>query len=232
MDVGDVGTYKAWQRHGCQVRRGEHATSVVLWKEVRRDRNEEENREQRGLFATTFAAEQVKGSDALIAARNQLGESPDRLADAERYFAAVGANVSEAGSRAFYQSRDDRIVVPPLAQFGTAEHFCATLAHEHVHWTGAEHRLNRDMPGRFGDDAYAAEELVAELGAAFWCGQSGIGAATRDDHTSYLAGWLKILRSDARALVSVSSRAQHAVDFLNRAAGYEDEAPGLVNAAV
>ena len=78
----------------------------------------------------------------------------------------------------------------------------------------------RDLTGRFGSDAYAAEELVAELGAAMWCAQIGISAATRPDHASYLSSWLGILKADARALVTVASKAQAAVDWLNTAAGY------------
>ena len=80
--------------------------------------------------------------------------------------------------------------------------------------------MNRDLSGRFGDDSYAAEELVAELGAAMWCAQAGLSAVTRLDHAAYLAGWLRVLRSDARALVTVASRAQAAVDHLNTLTGY------------
>ena len=107
-----------------------------------------------------------------------------------------------------------------LAQFDTAAHYYATRAHETIHWTGHTSRLNRDLTGRFGDDAYAAEELVAELGAAMWCAQTGLTTITRADHAAYLAGWLRILRSDARALVTVASRAQAAVDWLNTHTGH------------
>ncbi len=80
---------------------------------------------------------------------------------------------------------------------------------------------------RFGDDAYAVEELVAELGAAFWCAQAGLSASTRDDHAGYLAGWVKILREQSRVLLTVASKAQAALDYLNRCAGY---GPPAVNA--
>lgn len=80
--------------------------------------------------------------------------------------------------------------------------------------------MDRDLTGRFGSDSYAAEELVAELGVAMWCAQAGLSAATRADHASYLAGWLRVLRSDARALVTVAARAQAAVDHLNTVADH------------
>jgi antirestriction protein ArdC len=89
-----------------------------------------------------------------------------------------------------------------------------------VHWTGHRSRLGRDLSGRFGDHAYGAEELVAELGAAFWCAHFGMAQVTRDDHAAYLADWLRLLRADTRALVSACSHAQHAVDHLNVLAGH------------
>ncbi len=124
------------------------------------------------------------------------------------------------GNVACYRPTTDTIHVPNLDRFDQAAHYYSTLAHEHVHWTGHPSRLDRDLSGRFGSDAYAAEELVAELGAAMWSAQAGLSAATRQDHAAYLAHWLNILRADPRALVTVASRAQAAVDDLNQRAGH------------
>ncbi|MAT05832.1 MAG: hypothetical protein CL424_12410 [Acidimicrobiaceae bacterium] len=221
-------TYRGWQRHGAQVRRGERATQVVLWKQTRpadrndtRDDNDAERQRPR-LFARTyavFAAEQVDGADDLLARRRLERDTPDRIETAERYFAAIGSRVEQGGNRAYYQPTTDEIHVPALEQFDQPAHYYATLAHEHAHWTGHADRLSRDLTGRFGDDAYAAEELVAELAAAMWCAQHDISAVTRPDHAAYLAGWLRILRADTRALVTASSKAQAAVDYLNDTAG-------------
>src|SRR5215203_4791621 len=82
-----------------------------------------------------------------------------------------------------------------LAQFAQASDYYSTAAHEHVHWTGHASRLQRDLSGRFGDHAYGAEELVAELGAAFWCAQFELAQATREDHAAYLGDWLALLQS-------------------------------------
>jgi antirestriction protein ArdC len=193
-------TYRGWHRHGAQVRRGEKATQVVLWKpttpqatDTAHDDDEQTGR-RRQLLAraySVFAAEQVDGADEIVARRTgRLAErdTPERIATADAYFAAVGATIVQGGNRAYYRPMTDTIHVPALAQFDHAAHHAGTLAHEHVHWTGHPDRLARDLSGRFGSDSYAAEELVAELGAAMWCAQMGLSAVTRPDHAAYLAG--------------------------------------------
>jgi antirestriction protein ArdC len=228
-------TYRSWQRHGCQVRRGEKGTAVVLWKPTTStaddttDTGSDEQPGQRRLIArtfTVFAAEQVDGADKIIGrhAADRAGrDTPERLAEADRYFAAIGGSVIEGGNRAYYSPTDDSIHLPMFHQFESAAVAASTKSHEFAHWTGSAERLARDLTGRFGSDAYAAEELVAELAAAMWCGQMGISAATRTDHAQYLAGWISVLKTDARALVTVASKAQAAVDYLNVCAGYSPE---------
>ena len=230
---GTFGTYRAWQRHGAQVRRGERATQVVLWKPTNPTdadtKTDDTDDTPAGGLASSPAPtpcsppSKCDGADDIIARRNQQRterDTPERIDAAEQYFAAVGADVIEGGNRACYQPATDTIHLPTLAQFDNAAHYYATRAHEHIHWTGHADRLDRDLTGRFGYDAYAAEELVAELGAAMWCAQTGLTTITRADHAAYLAGWLRILRSDARALVTVASRAQAAVDWLNTHTGH------------
>jgi antirestriction protein ArdC len=229
-------TYRGWQRHDAQVRRGAKATQVVLWKattpsEADNEGNDHRKGSRRRLIArayTVFAAEQVDGAAEILASRaEQLAnrDTPGRIEAADAYFAAVGATVIEGGNSAYFQPSTDSIHVPALAQFDTAAHHAATKAHEHIHWTGTTERLSRDMCGRFGSDSYAAEELVAELGAAMWCAHMSLSSVTLEDHASYLAGWLRVLRADARALVTVASRAQAAVDYLNTKAGHTTDAP-------
>src|SRR5690606_12591165 len=95
-----------------------------------------------------------------------------------------------------------------------AEAFYSTLSHELVHWGGASHRLDRDLSGRFGSEAYAIEELVAELGAAFLCGDLGITPEPRADHAQYIAHWLRVLKNDKRAIFSAASKASEAANWL------------------
>lgn len=222
------GTFAGWKRHGTHARRGERGTTVALWKPITPADDTEDEGERRLVARTfvVFSADQVDGGADLIAQRNKSRSinTAERIESAEKFFAALGATVIEQGNTASYRPADDTIHIPPLGQFDRAEHFYATLGHEHVHWTGHTTRLARDLTGRFGTDAYAAEELVAELGAAMWSAQHGIGSVTRQDRASYLAAWLRILKADARALVTVASKAQAAVDYLNTAAGLSQAA--------
>ena len=219
-------TYRGWQRHNCQVRRGELGTQVVLWKPTERKDQEtsedEMGRSRRSLLArtfTVFAAEQVEGGERVLAPRIDRPES-ERLAAADAYFSTIGSRVVLGGDRACYVPSLDTIHLPAFEQFGRPSDFYSTAAHEHTHWTGHTDRLGRDLSGRFGDHAYGAEELVAELGAAFWCAQFELAQATREDHAAYLGDWLALLQSDSRALVAACGHAQRAVDHLNSLAGW------------
>ena len=228
------GTYRSWQRHGGQVRRGEHGTQVVLWKPTERpDRDDagvDPGSTRRSLLArafTVFAAEQVDGARAVDLSPTE----PISVGAAVVYFTAIGARVVRGGDVACYVPATDTIHLPPVERFSHPDHAASTECHEHVHWTGHASRLARDLSGRFGDQAYGAEELVAELGAAFWSAQVGLEQAVRDDHARYLGNWLAILRADARALVAVCGHAQRAVDFLNTAAGVTAGAETLEEAS-
>jgi antirestriction protein ArdC len=106
----------------------------------------------------------------------------------------------------------DTIVMPPAEAFRTVEHFYATELHELGHWTAHEKRLNRDLKNRFGSKAYAAEELVAELTAAFLCAHLGIQGELR--HAGYIADWISLLKEDDRALFTAASKASQAAEFL------------------
>jgi antirestriction protein ArdC len=149
-------------------------------------------------------------------------DEPARLEAAEGYFERVAASLVYGGDVACYVPAADVIRLPELAQFERATDFYSTSAHEHVHWTGHRSRLDRDLSGRFGDRAYGAEELIAELGAAFWCAQFQLEQAIRADHAAYIGDWLAILCQDVRALVVACGQAQQAIDYLNTAAGWHD----------
>jgi antirestriction protein ArdC len=107
--------------------------------------------------------------------------------------------------------------MPEFDQFKQAEGYYATMGHESIHWTGHESRNNRLLnTTRFGDEAYAFEELVAELGSAFLCAHLGIANDPRPDHAQYIQGWLKALNGDKRAVFTAASKAQAALDFLTK----------------
>ena len=96
------------------------------------------------------------------------------------------------------------------------EAYHAVLGHECIHWSGAVHRLNREFGRkRWGDEGYAAEELVAELGSAFLSADLGITPEPRDDHASYIANWLQVLKNDKRAIFTAAAHAERATGFLH-----------------
>ena len=139
---------------------------------------------------------------------------------AEAFIAATDAKISIGGDRAFYRPSADIIAMPDRHRFiGTetstaTEGWYSTLLHEMTHWSGASHRMDRTFGKRFGDDAYAMEEMVAELGAAFLCGDLGITAEPRPDHAAYIGNWLRILKSDRKAIFTAASAANKAAEFL------------------
>jgi antirestriction protein ArdC len=81
-----------------------------------------------------------------------------------------------------------------------------------AHWTAHPSRCNRQLGQRFGDDAYAAEELIAEIGSAFLCAHCRIDGQLQ--HASYLASWLRVLRADKRAIFVAATKAQQAADYV------------------
>lgn len=139
-----------------------------------------------------------------------------RIDAADRFFAATGATIRHGGTRAFYAEGPDHVQMPPFETFRDAESHAATLAHEITHWTKHEKRLARDFGhARFGDEGYAKEELVAELGSAFLCADLGITPEVREDHAAYIGHWLKALHDDKRLIFTAAAHAQRAADYLH-----------------
>jgi antirestriction protein ArdC len=140
---------------------------------------------------------------------------------ADRLIRATGARVTESGDRAFYSVTHDQITMPDRVRFtGTTslsptEGYYAVLLHELTHWSGAKHRLDRGFGARFGEDAYAMEALVAELGAAFLCADLHITPEPRPDHAAYIDHWLRILKSDRKAIFAAASAASRAAEYLS-----------------
>jgi antirestriction protein ArdC len=222
---GTWGTYKQWAEAGAQVRKGEKASYVVFYKEFTVAAEDSDEAETR-LFARAtpvFGAEQVDGYDA------PENDAPttviETIARAESFVSATGATIAHGGSRAFYRPSTDSIQLPPREAFigsptsTPAEAYYSTLLHELTHGTSAEARCNRQLGERFGDDAYAMEELVAELGAAFLCADLGITDEPRRDHAQYLDNWLQVLKADKKAIFTAASKASAAVAYLESLQG-------------
>jgi antirestriction protein ArdC len=118
------------------------------------------------------------------------------------------------GNRAFYRPSIDTVTMPPVKQFKSEDDYLCTLAHEVVHWSGAAHRLNRDLSGRFGSESYAMEELVAEMGAAFLSLMLGVTPTVREDHAQYIASWIKTMKGDKSAVFKAATLATQAASYI------------------
>ena len=113
--------------------------------------------------------------------------------------------------------------MPGFDQFPDRVDFYSVLAHETTHWTSHGSRCDRQLGKRFGDDAYAMEELIAELGSAFTMARLELELTPREDHAKYIQSWLRVLRADKRAIFTAASKAQQAADYLMKQAGVSSE---------
>ncbi|RVU11997.1 ArdC family protein [Methylobacterium oryzihabitans] len=213
-------TYRQWAALGAQVRRAERGTLVLFYKELphsARAEASDDNTADRAPFvaraAYVFNAAQVDTAPPVASASNSVAP-PTSLPTFDTFVRATGARINEGGTRACYVPATDTIHLPPRATFHTPTCYAGTLAHELIHWTGAPHRLARDLTGRFGARAYAAEELTAELGAAFVLADLGIARTPHSIHAAYCASWAPLLRADPHALTHAATQASRAADYL------------------
>ena len=221
------GTYRQWQDRGAQVRKGEKSSLIIFYKQFDADDQAEQSgsdqfNDDRRFIARASRVFNIAQVDGYVLSEPDIStEQIDPILAAESFIASTGANITVGGERAFYNRGTDSITMPDRHRFvGTktstaTEGWYSTLLHELVHYTGAEHRLNRTFGERFGDDAYAMEEMTAELGAAFLCGDLGITAEPRADHADYIGHWLRILKGDRKAIFTAASAANKAAEFLS-----------------
>jgi antirestriction protein ArdC len=215
-------TYKQAQELGAHVRKGEKSTEVVY---AATHAVEQEQRDEAGNPTVksipflkrywVFNVDQIDGLPDRFHPAPIVRDPIQLHEQSERFFAATGATVRHGGGAAFYAPGADVIQLPAPEAFRDRVAYGSTKAHEFIHWTGAKCRLEREYGKRFGDAAYAFEELVAELGAAFLCADLGLSAEPRQDHAAYLASWLEILKGDKRAIFTAASAAQKACEFLH-----------------
>lgn len=215
-------TFRQAKELGANVRKGAKGTLVVYADRITRTETCEDGQEcERGIHFmksySVFNVEQIEGLPPHFYATSAPPLDPaERIEAADQFFANTGADIHHGGNHAYYAGQSDHVQMPQFESFRDAESYCSTLAHEITHWTKHPSRLDRDFGRRkFGDEGYAREELVAEIGAAFLCCDLGITPEPRDDHAAYLDHWLKVLKEDKRAIFRAAAHAQRAVDFLH-----------------
>jgi antirestriction protein ArdC len=218
------GTLKKINERGGSVRKGEHSTLVIFWKSyLHKAASDDESDERRFMlrYCRVFNADQADwadGKEPVYGAVERL--EVERIAAAEAIAAGYkDPPTVQTGGAAYYEGGAvDRVTMPPIDAFASAEEYYSTLFHELTHSTGHESRLDREgirrgSFGRFGDAVYSKEELVAEMGAAMLCGIAGIDQkALVENSAAYLRSWLSVLREDSKLIVQAGAQAQHAAD--------------------
>ena len=219
---GEWATYQQWQDKGAQVRKGEKSTLVVFWKfanDSSESQEGETSHSSRLLFTRGYSVFNASQVDGYTLTADSEMPMPERIAHAETFFQTIRAEVRHGGNQAYYAPATDHIQMPPFPAFRDNLSYYSTLAHETTHWTASTSRCDRQLGKRFGDSAYAAEELIAELGAAFTCAHLGLSTQPREDHAQYINSWLKVLKADSRAIFTAASKAQQATDWMIARAG-------------
>ncbi|MHB8416295.1 MAG: ArdC family protein [Acidiferrobacteraceae bacterium] len=210
-------TFKQADALGAHVRKGEHGEKCVFFKPyVRESVNASGEKETKRAAVmkgfTVFNICQIEGLPAVEPETVRPVFSP--LQQAESVLIASGASIQYGGNHAYYRPSTDTIHLPEREKFISAEGYYGTALHELTHWTGHKSRLAREYGQRFGDNAYAFEELIAELGSAFLSADLGLIKGTLENHASYLASWIKILKGDSKAIWTASAAAAKAHAFI------------------
>jgi antirestriction protein ArdC len=227
-------TFRQALKIGAHVRKEEKGTSIVCADRFvpyrERTRAAEAGDEPKAIpflkSFTVFNTDQCEDLPADIAPTPAPVNDNLILPQAEALIRATGADIRIGGNRAFYVPSADYIQVPPPSAVFEPVNWHRTVCHELGHWSGAAHRLNRDLSGEFGSSSYAREELCAEMTGTFVCAALSIVPTVR--HADYLASWLEVLREDNRAIIRAASAASKAADYL---LAFRDENPAPETAA-
>lgn len=214
-------TFRQATQLGGSVRKGEKSCPVVFWKQLKIEDKESGETERIPLlrYYHVFNVAQCDGLKVLNALMEPIGNDSSKPEE-------IVANMPQPPAlkhgmiRAYYSPGDDYVGLPARERFDTEESYFAVLFHELVHSTGHEKRLKRSTlteSAGFGTNPYCKEELIAEMGAAFLCGQAEIAEQTMENSAAYIQGWLAQLKNDKTLMVQAAAQAQKAADFiLNR----------------
>ena len=228
---GRWATFQQWRAAGAKVRKGQRGTAIFFWKSHTHGDEDEATGGTRPRYIAkiywVFNEAQVDGA-APVSPCPSLSPA-ERIAVAEAFVTATGAEICHGGDQACFVPSTDQIRLPKFEQFRNPEAYYAVACHELIHWSGAKHRLARDLTGRFARESYALEELVAELGSAFLSAHLGLSVEPRPDHAGYVAAWLRVLNGDSRAILTASAKAQEAVDYLLGLSASSQDASGQIS---
>lgn len=227
-------TFKQALEAGGNVRKGEHGFKVVFVKQlIVRDKNAAANDQDATRTIpmlreyTVFNVAQCENlPDRIVNGPTtpKIRNKDERDQEADSFVDATSATILHGHGQAMFIPSKDIVCMPNFSDFHSADSYYCTMFHELSHWTGHKTRLDRDLKNRFGTQSYAAEELVAELSAAFLCAEFSIDNETQS--AAYIANWIQLLKNDPRAFFTAASAAQKAADFLRgKALAESTEAP-------
>jgi antirestriction protein ArdC len=216
-------SFKQWQKQGESIRKGEKGSLVVYYDAIEKEEDGELVKIPFLKSSYVFNRCQLLSYDSAIEAS---AEPQAPKVDFERNLAVdlfiqnTKAVIKYHNGGAMYNRVTDEITLPHAENFidtemcTASENYIATLFHELVHWSGAPKRLNRIKGEKFGDQNYANEELVAELGAAFLCSGFGLPTTEKAAHSAYINNWLQVLREDKKCIFRAAGAASKAVEYL------------------
>jgi antirestriction protein ArdC len=218
-------TFKQAKALGGQIRKGEKSTSIFYSGTIKAEEQEEQGskdgEEKFKRFMKSYRVFNAQQIDHLpekyyIKTEKSTEEvAVEKLPKIESFILNTKAKINHGGISAYYRQTEDFIQMPFVELFKTNNSYYTTLCHELTHWTKHQTRLDRNLGGkRYGDQGYAMEELVAELGAVFVSVALGIAPDVREDHAPYIASWLKVLKADKKAIFNAASLAQNAANYL------------------
>ncbi|RYE28460.1 MAG: DUF1738 domain-containing protein [Sphingobacteriales bacterium] len=204
------------------VRKGEKGSQVVYAEQMIKEEEDKDGEKQIIQIPflksyTVFNASQIEGLPEHFyeLAEPIPSNSPQRIEELDTFFSQTKADI-RTGYKAAYYSIDDYVDMPPIESFETAKDYYSVLAHEITHWTKHSTRLNRDFGRKhWGDEGYAKEELVAEIGACFLAADLGFEPMPEEKHAAYIQSWLKALQDDKKLIFSAAAYAQKATEYLH-----------------
>jgi len=212
-------TFNQARAAGGSVKKGEKGIPVVFWKQIKKDATatEKEKAFMMLRYYTVFNIDQTEG--VTLPKAEAVANVVEPLAACEAIVANMPnkPSIKHGGDKACYRPSTDEVFMPTMTAFTQAEAYYSTLFHELSHSTGHKDRLNRKGitdPIAFGNHTYGAEELVAEFGAAFLCGMTGIAPATLENSAAYIDHWKKAVRLDHKLVVTAAAQAQKAADMI------------------
>ena len=213
-------TFKQINGQGGFIKKGEKASIVVYFTLLDKKQDESKNDSDKKnkipmmKYYNVFNWEQTTGIPEKIPVEEKDNDS---ILECEKIINNMKDRpLLKNGSDAYYSPKEDYISIPSLSRFDSSEDYFACLFHEMTHWTGHQTRLNREGIKKvaFGSECYSKEELIAEMGASFLSGITGISGKVIDNSTSYIQSWLQVLKGDKKFVISAAAQAQKAANFI------------------